>query len=112
MNNQIKATILSIRGLFIHMLLMVSSALRHFKVFCTAILAPSSLPHGKASCVFCAANIMGDFLVMVCDVHNALQNKSSGYQLCMKQAQVALHSTDISVSSGLPRHRTAVHVNH
>ena len=58
------------------MLLMVSSALRNLKVFCTAIPAPSSLPHEKASCLLPAANLMGDFLVMVCDVHNALQNRA------------------------------------
>lgn len=57
---------------------MMSSALRNLKVFYTAIPAPSSLPHEKASCLFPAANIMGDFLVMVSDVHNTLK-QSSGY---------------------------------
>lgn len=58
------------------MLLMASSALRNLRSSALPIPAPGSLPHEKASCLFPAVNLMGDFLVMACDVHKALQNRA------------------------------------
>lgn len=43
------------------MLLMVSSALRNFKVFCTTILAPSSLPCERFLAYFLLQTYWGIF---------------------------------------------------